>query len=79
MPLFTVPAFLNHNKLVRTLLDDGYSVYAIITRKAARKAGLETFPLLHPIRIKSFSDSMDGLVTEIAAIDQLDISGSLAQ
>jgi transposase InsO family protein len=79
LPLFTVPAFLNHSTLTKTLLDDGCSAYAMISRKAARKAGLSIFPLPRPIGVKAFSDSLKGHITEIAAIDQLDIGGSMAR
>jgi hypothetical protein len=74
--LFVIPAFVNKIDSVRTLLDGGSSAYALISRKAASRCKLPRIQLPEPIGVAAFDKKNEGLITEVAVMDTLDIGGS---
>ncbi|KAF1980604.1 hypothetical protein K402DRAFT_399269, partial [Aulographum hederae CBS 113979] len=74
--LFSVPALINQQSHVMTLMDDGCNTYSIIAEPAVRRIGLARFALPQPIAAASFSDQLAGQITQVAILDSLDIGGS---
>jgi len=63
---------------LNVLLDNGYTAYGLISRKATIRASVRFLKLLYPRKNYTYVGLAD-ILTKVAVLDSLDIAGNVAK